>query len=97
MNRSRSKDYALFNRRTRSFLLKRAFESSFNELNSELKESSFSFSFITTISSSLDSDSFVSEKKESDLNASSLKEKEEEKLRIKEEFESEEDIVERET
>ncbi len=78
MNRSRSKDYALFNRRTRSFLLKRAFESSFDELNSELKESSFSSSSVTSVSSSLnsDSDSYVSEKKESDIKILSLSEKE---------------------
>ncbi len=78
INRSRSKDYALFNRRTRSFLLKRAFESLFNELNSELKESSFSFSSITSISSSLnsDSDSYVLKKKESDIKTLSLSEKE---------------------
>ena len=74
INRSRSKDYALFNRRTRSFLLKRAFESLFNELNSELKESSFSSSSIMIISSSLnsDSDSYVLKKKELNTKTSSL-------------------------
>ncbi len=98
MNRSRSKDYALFNRRTRSFLLKRAFESSFDESDSELKESSFSSFSVTTISSLLDSDSFVSEKKESDSDASSLEEeKEKEKLCIEEESESEENTVKRVT
>ena len=78
MNRSRSKDYALFNRRTRSFLLKRAFKSSFDESDSELKESSFSSSSVTSISSSLnsDSDSYVSEKKESDTETLSSLEKE---------------------
>ncbi len=78
INKSRSKDYALFNRRTRSFLLKRAFESSFDELNFKLKESSFSSSFITSVSSSLDSDSdsYVSEKKESDTETLSSSEKE---------------------
>ncbi len=96
MNRSRSKDYALFNRRTRSFLLKRAFESSFDELNSELKESSFSSSSVTSVSSSLnsDSDSYVSEKKESDIKILSLSEKE---LWTEEKSELEENIVERET
>ncbi len=78
MNRSRSKDCALFNRRTRSFLLKRAFESSFNESDSELKESSFSSSSATSVSSSLDSDSdsYVLEKKESDIKTLSSLEKE---------------------
>ncbi len=54
------------------------FKSSLNESDSELKESSFSFISVTTISSSLDSDSFVLEKKKSD--ASSFEEKEEERL-----------------
>jgi len=74
------------------------FKSSFNESDSELKESSFSFSSVTTISSLLDSDSFVSEKKKSDSDASSLKEEEkEEKLCIEEESELEENTVERVT
>ena len=91
MNRSRSKDYALFNRRTRSFLLKRAFESSFDESDSELKESLFSFSSVTTVSSSFNSDSFVLKKKVSET--SSLKEE----LWIVKELELEENDVERET
>ncbi len=76
-------------------LLKRAFESSFNELNSELKESSFSFSSVTSISSSLDLNSFVLKKKElnTETSSSSLKEK----LWIKEKSELEENTVERET
>ncbi len=93
MNRSRSKDYALFNRRSRSLLLKRAFKSSFNESDSELKESSFSSFSVTSVSSSLDSDSYVLKKKESDTETASLKEK----LWIEEEFELEENTVERET
>ena len=79
-------------------LLKRVFKSSFNELNSELKESSFSFSSVTTISSLLNSDSFVLEKKESDSDASSLKEKkEEEKLCIEKESELKKNTVKRVT
>ncbi len=70
MNRSRNKDYALFNRRTRSLLLKRTFKLSFDESNSEIKELSFSSFSVTTVFSSLDSDSFVSEKKESDTETS---------------------------
>jgi len=74
------------------------FKSLFDESDSELKESSFSSSSVTTISLLLDSDSFVSEKKKSDLNASSLKEEKEEKeLCIEEELESEKNIVERVT
>ncbi len=97
INRSRSKDYALFNRWTRSLLLNRVFKSSFNESDSELKESSFSSSSVTTISSLSDSDSFVLEKKESDSDASSSEEEKEEELWIEEESESEENIVERVT
>ncbi len=74
MNRSRSKDYALFNRRSRSLLLKRAFKSSFDESDSELKESSFSSSSVTSVSSLLNSDSYVLEKKESDTEISSSEE-----------------------
>ncbi len=95
INRSRSKDYALFNRWTRSLLLKRVFKSSLDESDSKLKESSFSSAFMTTISLSLDSDSFVSEKKKSDT--SSFEEEEEERLWIEEEFELEENTVKRET
>ncbi len=93
MNRSRSKDYALFNRRSRSLLLKRAFKSSFDESDSELKESSFSSSSVTSVSSLLNSDSYVLEKKESDTEISSS----EEELWTEEEFELKENTVERET
>ncbi len=90
INRSRSINYALFNRWARSLLLKLVFKSSFDELNSELKRSSLLFS-VTIVSLSFDSDSFVLKKKE--LNTSSL----EEKLWTEEESDSEENDVERET
>ena len=74
------------------------FKSSFDESDSELKESSFSFSSVTTISSLFNLDSFVLEKKELDSDASSLKEKEEKEFCIKEEEpELKENIVERVT
>ncbi len=92
MNRSRSKDCALFNLLNRSFWLKRAFESSFDESDFKLKELSFSsFSSVTTVSSSFNSDSFVLKKKVSET--SSLKEE----LWIVKELELEENDVERET
>ena len=92
INRLRSKDYALFNRWTRSLLLKRVFKSLFDESDFKLKELSFSsFSSVTTVSSSFNSDSFVLKKKVSET--SSLKEE----LWIVKELELEENDVERET